>query len=114
MVDCIFCKMSNREVDVDVIYENEGFFSIRDINPISEGHSLIISKKHFENILDLSDLFGSELIDCVKGTFFELKKEFNFSGFNLVQNNFESAGQVVGHFHVHLVPRRKDDFVKLN
>lgn len=113
--DCIFCKiregkLPNEKVIYEkVIYENDNFFSIFDVAPQVEGHALIISKKHFGTVLDLPGSLGQELLDCIKNTAIILIKEKNADGFNIVQNNFESAGQVVKHFHVHILPRKKDD-----
>jgi len=81
-------------------------------NPKVEGHSLVISKKHFETVLDLPVSLGSELLDCIKKTSLELMKKFEANGFNVMQNNFEIAGQVVKHVHFHILPRKKNDGFK--
>lgn len=111
MEDCVFCKIFKGEIPSEKIYENENFFSIPDANQKVEGHSLIISKKHFENILDLPSNLGADLLDCIKETSVILSKEFGAEGFNVVQNNFDAAGQVVKHIHFHLLPRKKGDSV---
>ncbi len=108
MEDCIFCKIANGEIPSDRIYENDNFFSIPDANQQVEGHSLIISKKHFETVLDLPSTLGSELIDCIKKTAMKVLDKEKAEGFNLVQNNFEVAGQIVKHVHFHILPRKKD------
>lgn len=105
--DCIFCKIARGEIPSKKIYENDNFFSVPDANQQIEGHSLVISKKHFETALDLPSTLGSELIDCIKKTALKVLNEEKADGFNLVQNNFESAGQVVKHFHLHILPRKK-------
>jgi histidine triad (HIT) family protein len=64
--DCIFCKISAREIDAKIIYENASFFVINDINPVAEGHCLVISKEHFSTILDSPSSIGSDLIDALK------------------------------------------------
>jgi len=104
--------MAVGKIPIHKIYENLGFFSMPDKNPRTKGHSLVISKKHFETILNMNSTLGSELIDCIKGTVMKLMKEKNFDGFNIVSNNFEAAGQVVKHLHFHIIPRRKDDDLK--
>jgi len=109
---CIFCRISKGEILSKKIYENENFFSIPDANPKVEGHSLVISKKHFETMLDLPVSLGSELLDCIKKTSLELMKKFDANGFNVMQNNFEIAGQVVKHVHFHILPRKKNDRFK--
>ena len=111
MKDCIFCKISRGEISCEKIYENDNFFSISDAKPQIEGHSLVISKKHFETILDLPSSLGTELSDCIKKTAFKLIDKYKPEGFNLVGNNFECAGQVVKHFHLHILPRKKNGIV---
>jgi histidine triad (HIT) family protein len=108
-MDCIFCKIVNGEIPSKKIYENDSFFSILDINQKIEGHSLIISKKHLVTLLDIPENIIPELFDCIKNTSLKMMKEKNADGFNVVNNNFESAGQLVRHFHVHIFPRKKDD-----
>lgn len=107
MKECIFCKIASGEIPSKKIYENSNFFSIPDANQQVEGHSLVISKKHFKTFLDLPVTIGSELIDCVKKTALKVIEETKSDGFNLVNNNFESAGQLVHHVHFHILPRKK-------
>lgn len=107
--NCIFCKMSRGEIEAEVIYENDNFFSIPDAHPKTEGHSLVISKKHFENTLDMPESLGSELLDCIKKTATNVMEENNAEGFNVVANNFGVAGQAIAHLHFHILPRKKND-----
>jgi len=109
MVDCVFCKIAKGEVPCEKIWENENFFSILNINPVLEGHSLIISKKHFRTSLDILDSLGSDFFDCVKKTTLILMEKYDATGFNLVNNNFEDGGQSINHFHFHVLPRKKSD-----
>jgi len=114
MENCIFCKIANKEIPVEkIIYENDNFFSIPDANPITKGHTLIISKKHFETILDMPNSLSPELLDCIKKTALQIVKETDSEGFNVLANTFEVAGQVVKHVHFHIIPRKKDDGLRL-
>ncbi len=106
---CIFCKIANGEIPAKRIYENDNFFSILDANPDIEGHSLIISKKHFKTVLDLPNSLGPELLDCIKETSLKLIDKYKAEGFNVVNNTFVAAGQIVEHVHFHILPRIKDD-----
>ncbi|MDO8528842.1 MAG: HIT domain-containing protein [Nanoarchaeota archaeon] len=108
-MECIFCKIVNGEIHSNKIYENDNFFSILDINQKVDGHSLVISKQHFVTLLDIPEDLSSELIDCIKKTAEIIIRGKNAEGFNIVNNNSESAGQLVNHFHVHLFPRKKND-----
>tara|TARA_Y100000034_G_scaffold86871_1_gene104149 strand:+ start:597 stop:956 length:360 start_codon:yes stop_codon:yes gene_type:complete len=107
--NCVFCKIIKGKISEKKIYENDNFFSIPDINPFTPGHSLVISKKHFKTFLDLPNSLGTELIDCIKKTSLRLIKDYNASGFNIINNNFESAQQIVKHVHFHILPRKKND-----
>lgn len=109
MDNCIFCKIAKGIVPSKKIYENNSFFSIPDTNPILDGHSLVISKEHFETILDVPDNLSSELLDCIKRTARELMNDSLVEGFNILNNNHEVAGQIVKHVHFHILPRKKGD-----
>jgi histidine triad (HIT) family protein len=109
MKDCIFCKISDGEIPCETIYENDNFFSVPDANPKVDGHSLVISKKHFKTVLDMPVSLGQELLDCIKSTTIKLLNEKKSEGFNLISNNFETAGQVIHHVHFHILPRKADD-----
>ncbi len=113
MENCIFCKIARGDIFNKKIYENDNFFSILDVNQKIKGHALVISKKHFKTILDIPDTLSPELLECIKKTIFKLMNEDKFDGFNIVNNNFEVAGQVVEHVHFHILPRRKGDGVKM-
>lgn len=114
MDDCIFCKLSLKEIDIDFLYENDSFFVIKDKNPVIEGHSLVISKKHFKTTLDLPISMGGEFLDAVKKTFEILvKSNKSVGGFNLINNNFEIGGQEVPHVHYHIIPRKEGDGFKI-
>ena len=108
MKDCIFCKIAKGEIVSEGLGESENFFVIADANPVAEGHCLIISKKHFETILDLPSEFGEELIKLAKKQAQRLLDSGLADGIKLVQNNFEASGQVVKHFHLHVIPEKKE------
>ena len=114
MEDCIFCKISAGEIPSEKILETDNFFVIKDINPKTKGHSLVISKKHFKTLLDMpSSLFG-EFLETAKDAAFNLLKEEQAGGFNLAMNNFKIAGQLVDHVHLHVLPRKEGDGFNLN
>lgn len=109
MDDCIFCKISRGVVSSQRIYENDSFFSIYDHEPEVEGHALVISKKHFETVLDLPNTLGGELMDALKKTTLELVKKYGAGGFNVINNGKKIGGQLVPHVHFHIIPRRDGD-----
>ncbi|MEM4331101.1 MAG: HIT domain-containing protein, partial [Candidatus Pacearchaeota archaeon] len=95
------------------VFESENFIVIKDKFPKSQGHSLIISKKHFTNLLDMPSLLGNELLDVAKEVYFKIQEETKCEGFNFVQNNFKAAGQAINHSHFHIIPRKINDGVHL-
>jgi len=109
MEDCIFCRIARGEIPSKRIYESQNFFSIFDHSPHTEGHVLVISKKHFKNILEMPSTLGVELLDAVKKTTLKLVKKYKLDGFNLVVNTNKAAGQEVDHVHVHILPRKIGD-----
>ena len=107
--DCIFCKIIKREINSKIIFENEDVMAFLDIFPISKGHTIVIPKNHYSNLEQIpeSDLF--EVYKIVKNLSKLLHERLNLDGYNILQNNFPAAGQVVNHFHVHIIPRNADD-----
>jgi histidine triad (HIT) family protein len=110
--NCIFCKILKGELESKPVYDDDNFIGILDINPISEGHTLIIPKKHYETILDMPSSLGSELLDAIKKVGLKLIEEGKAEGFNVVQSNNKVAQQEVPHLHFHIIPRKKDDGLK--
>lgn len=110
-MDCIFCKIINGEIPSYTIYEDEKVKAFLDINPMSNGHTLIIPKKHFENIFDM-DLELLKHIEMVSQNLGKLLKEkLGCIGITRVQNN--EYGQDVKHYHMHLIPRYENDNLKM-
>ena len=109
----IFEKIVNREIDANIIYEDSDIIAFLDIAPISIGHTLVIPKKPYKDIYELPDDIIGKLFKVVKDLSIKLKKTFNADGINLINNNEKRAGQVVFHYHVHIIPRFNDDKIDL-
>lgn len=107
--DCIFCKLADREFPSQIIFENELDIAFLDIFPISEGHTIVIPKKHYSNLEYIPDYELTELFKVVKKLAIMIHKKLKIDGYNILQNNFTAAGQVINHFHVHIIPRNFDD-----
>ena len=109
-MDCIFCKIINGEIPSYTVYEDDIVKVFLDVNPVSSGHTLIVPKKHFENIydMDLETLQHVEKISKKLGK--TLQEKLNADGITRMQNN--GHGQDVKHYHMHLVPRYKTDKLK--
>lgn len=112
--NCIFCKLSENVIKSTKLYEDEDFFIIPDINPASKGHCLIILKEHWANILEIPDELIAKAHVLAKKLATKLMDTFGCDGINILQNNFEAAGQTVFHYHIHVIPRYEQDFVGLN
>ena len=109
MDNCIFCKIANGEIPAATLYEDENFRVILDLGPASKGHALILPKAHYANIYEIPEELAAKAIVLAKKMAGIMTEALGCDGFNIVQNNGEAAGQTVFHFHMHLIPRYKDD-----
>lgn len=107
--NCIFCKIANGEIPSATVYEDETFRAILDLSPAAKGHTLILPKAHAANLFELPDETAAKALMLAKKLGAVLKEGLHADGLNVVQNNGEAAGQTVLHFHMHLIPRYKDD-----
>ena len=107
--DCIFCKLANGVFPTNFIYEDEDFKVILDANPATKGHSLILPKKHFKNLLDADEEILKKALPLAKKLSNKLIEVLKCDGVNVLQNNNEAAGQAVFHLHIHLIPRYKNE-----
>ena len=107
--DCIFCKIVAGEIPSQTLYEDEKFKVILDVGPATRGHALILPKNHYANLYELPEEDAAEAMKLAKRMMIKMTEKLNCDGFNIVQNNGEVAGQTVFHFHMHLIPRYKND-----
>lgn len=112
--NCIFCKLANGVIPTNTLYEDEMFRVILDLGPATKGHALILPKDHADNLYQLSDDIASQTLVLAKKMATQMTEKLKCDGFNLVQNNGETAGQTVNHFHLHLIPRYVDDGQQIN
>lgn len=111
-MDCLFCKIISGDIPSNTIYEDEIVKVFLDINPTSNGHCLIVPKKHYTNIEDIDLETLKHINEVAKKMYKELKEKLNCEGLTLVQNN--GLGQEVKHYHLHLVPRYTNDEIMMN
>lgn len=106
MSDCIFCKIANKEINSEIIYENENVVAFKDLNPLAKLHFLVVPKKHYETVLDIGD--ESTMKDIFKAVK-EIAKEYDIdeTGFRLINNCKEDGGQEVMHMHIHMLAGEK-------
>lgn len=107
MEDCIFCKIVKGDIPSYTIYENDNIKVFMDIGPISKGHSLIIPKKHYTNLMDMEPELLREIDEVIKELYPKFKEKLGAEGLTRMQNN--ELGQEVKHYHMHLIPRYKND-----
>ena len=111
--NCIFCKIANGEIPSKTLYEDDKFRVILDLGPASKGHALILPKEHYADLYELPEETAGEVMKLAKKMAAQMTQRLGWEGFNLVQNNGELAGQTVFHFHMHLIPRYRDDGQKI-
>ena len=102
--NCIFCKIVRNQSLAYPIYEDEDVLAFMDNRPVSEGHTLVITKKHYENIYAVPDEEVEHLFRIVKKVTLAVKTAVKAEGVRIVQSNGSSAGQVIFHIHVHVIP----------
>ncbi|MFA6096561.1 MAG: histidine triad nucleotide-binding protein [Candidatus Paceibacterota bacterium] len=103
-MDCIFCKISKKEIPANVVFENEDIIAFKDINPVAPVHVLVIPKKHIESVVDVKDsdeaLMGKMIIAAKK---IAEQMKISESGYKLLVRVGKNGGQEIGHIHMHLL-----------
>ncbi|GFI61459.1 protein hit [Clostridiales bacterium] len=113
MDNCIFCKIIDGEIPSATIYEDDEFKVILDRFPGNVGHALILPKKHYSDIFEIDEDIAGRLFKLAVRVAKHIKVTLGLEAINLVQNNGSLAGQTVHHFHLHIIPRYKDDTVNI-
>ncbi len=101
-MDCIFCKIARKEIPAKIIYEDDVIISYLDISPDSNGHTLIIPKKHFTDIMDIDDQTLIHIMQVARKIKTLLEEKLNIDGLTFIQNNGDV--QEIKHYHLHLKP----------
>jgi histidine triad (HIT) family protein len=109
MSECIFCQIIRKEASASIIYENEEFVAFLSNRPVNEGHTLVVPKKHYENIYEISEEEAAYLFKVVKRVAHAVRDAVGAEGIRIVQNNGWAAGQVVFHLHVHVIPMKPQE-----
>ncbi len=98
-----------KKIPSKILFENEKNLAFLDIYPIYKGHTIVIPKKHYQNLEDIPENDLTEIFKVVKDLAILIHNKLEIDGYNILQNNFEAAGQVIRHFHIHIIPRSKND-----
>ena len=112
MNDCVFCKIVKGEIPSTKVYSDDLVDCFMDIMPISEGHTLVISKSHFETLINTPEDVLCRMATVAAKVARAILAATGAEGFNLVQNNKRCAGQVIPHVHIHVIPRKEGDGIK--
>ena len=113
ITDCIFCRMAIREANPVIVWEDEEIMAIMDLYPASPGHVLVLPKRHIENIYEMPADTGARIMALAIAIAKVIKQQLHPDGINLIQANGDAAGQTISHFHLHIVPRYRDDGITL-
>lgn len=111
--DCPFCKMVRHELSHLVVEENNDILAILDLYPAAPGHMLVFPKKHIDTIYNMPVEIGACIMITAISIANAIKQKLAPDGLNLIQSNEIAGGQTVSHFHLHIVPRYKDDGIIL-
>jgi len=102
--NCLFCKIAHGLIPSEKVYEDDHTYAFLDINPKSEHHALVIPKKHYENMFDVTDKEAAHVMQAIKNIVDMYGKEYGITDLNVLNNSGKAAGQEVFHLHFHIIP----------
>ncbi|MBI5789404.1 MAG: HIT family protein [Candidatus Schekmanbacteria bacterium] len=108
-MDCIFCKIIQGQIPCQKLYEDEHVISFLDIYPAGPGHSLVLPKTHFDNLLEAESEVLGQIMQACQTVAKTLQAVLKADGFNIFLNNGQAAGQIIHHLHYHILPRFAND-----
>lgn len=111
MSECVFCAIAAGKIPCTKVYENDQVLAFMDIGPISDGHTLVIPKPHYERLHDCPPELLAEVAKAAGLLADAVKTAVGAEGYNVLCNTGSAAGQVVGHVHFHIIPRKSGDGV---
>lgn len=111
-MDCLFCKIINKEIPSSIVYEDDNVIAFLDINPTNFGHTLVVPKQHYNTFLETPDDVLCGLMSIVKKIGNAILALPDVDAINFLVNNGQTAGQLIFHLHIHIVPRMKNDGFK--
>ena len=108
---CVFCSIASGKAPASIVYEDATVFAFMDLNPANVGHTLVIPRCHWENIYEVPEEILADLAVVIKRVSIAVKKTVGADGISVLQLNGRAAGQMVMHFHVHVIPRFRGDSI---
>lgn len=109
--DCVFCRIVSGQIPATKVYEDDYVTAFLDIGPVSDGHTLVVSKKHIESLEQCSAQLLEAVFSRIGRLAGAISKAMSCDGYNVLCNNGRAAGQVVNHLHFHIIPRKTGDGV---
>ena len=109
MDKCIFCQIAKKNISSFILKENDGFMAFLDIKPHAPGHSLVIPKNHYINLLEIPESLAENLISIIKEVILMISKGLNTDNFTIGINEGKLAGRLIDHLHIHIIPRFNND-----
>lgn len=107
--DCIFCKIASGAIPALTLFADEAAVAFLDIGPLAPGHTLLIPRAHYSNLSDMPADAAARLASLLPRLVFAVQRATGCTGVNVLQNNGRSAGQIVEHVHIHVIPRTDGD-----
>lgn len=108
-MDCLFCNIANKKIPSEIIFEDDSTVAFLDIHPRAPGHTLIIPKRHSENVIDADASSLHAVILTIQRITGILRASLSPAGFTIGINHGSEAGQAIPHLHAHILPRFKGD-----
>lgn len=113
MTDCLFCKIIKGDIPSYKIYEDEYTYAFLDISKDADGHTLVVSKNHYTNILDCSSADLLYVMETVQKISNHYVNNCGYEGVNVLSNINEAGEQSIMHLHIHIIPRKSNDGYKV-
>ena len=110
---CIFCMIAEGKIPSYKVYEDDVCLAFLDLSQANVGHTLIVPKQHYDNIISLDDNVAGHLFKVTSKLTKCISKAIGVNDFNILNNCGEVAGQSVHHFHIHIIPRKSEDNIKI-
>lgn len=101
----MFCRVVAGELPSYKVYEDDWVLAMLDIRPVGRGHTLVVPKQHFEDVLDIEEDLMLHIYRVAKKVAEAQKRALNPAGIGIAQNNGAAAGQIIFHFHAHVIPK---------
>jgi histidine triad (HIT) family protein len=108
---CPFCSIASGKAPASIVYEDATVLAFMDLNPVNDGHTLVVPREHWENIYEIPEKTLAEMAPVIKRVSAAVKKTVGADGISVLQLNGRAAGQMVMHFHVHIIPRFSEDTI---